>query len=72
MPICWSREIECASLKENKEDIMKNKFLLIAVVACAMFCMNCGEENKTEETEKTKVEKSKEDKVSLASESEVA
>lgn len=54
MPICWSREIECASLKENKEDIMKNKFLLIAVVACAMFCMNCGEENKPEETEKQK------------------
>ena len=51
---------------------MKNKFYLIAVVACALFCMNCGEANKTEETEKTKVEKSKEDKVSLASESEVA
>lgn len=72
MPICWSREIECASLKENKEDIMKNKFLLIAVVACAMFCMNCGEENKPEETEKAKVEKSKEDEVSLVSESAVA
>lgn len=54
---------------------MKNKFLLIAVVASALFCMNCGEENKTEETEKTKVEKSKDDKgdeISRAGESEVA
>ena len=54
---------------------MKKKFLLIAVVASSLFCLNCGEENKSGETEKTKVEKSKEDKgdeVSLASESEVA
>lgn len=54
---------------------MKNKFLLIAVVASSLFCLNCGEENKSGETEKTKVEKNKEDKgdeVSLASESEVA
>ena len=54
---------------------MKKKFLLIAVVASSLFCLNCGEENKSGETEKTKVEKNKEDKgdeVSLASESEVA
>ena len=54
---------------------MKKKFLLIAVVASSLFSLNCGEENKSGETEKTKVEKNKEDKgdeVSLASESEVA
>ena len=42
--------MECASLGKKKEYIMKNKFYLTAVIACALMCANCSEENKKETT----------------------